>query len=463
MTIGAVRTPLALLLELMSTFAAVALFVGAFGQGDGPAPSFIAVTAVVVLSFTLARALQLVDIDEHATRWVGVAASIGALFVIARLEYATGEWLFETGWLTSFLREPGETMRPNAHVAAGVLALLPAWFRGVSRGVAPIEFDDVLTSASLGMFAVLIAALATPETRGSVSWGAYAFAYAALALVTLALFQAPEAKVSIVAFARRWTVALAAIGGSAVAVAVLAAALDPDAFGFLAPMGEPLRIVGNALGAYVLAPILYVLSLPFRFMWWLIGLLVPDNPDPQEPQLDESPLPTEDEEPRDRPAWQRVLIWAGFISASIPVVAIALYALWYAFRRFARVQEDERERREDLEPASTLMGDLGDMVGAFARRFRRGQRAQSAVQIRRLYFEMLDAAAARGLERPAAATPLQFAPALDAHFASGVPSSISRAFAASRYGEVAIDGGEVDALRNTWDRLKRGDAETLSS
>jgi hypothetical protein len=463
-TVRAARTPLAVLLELMAIFAAVALFVGAFGQGDGPAPSFIAVAVVLVGSFVLARALQLVDIEESTMRWAGVIVSLLALFILVRLEYAPDEWLLDTGWLASFFSDTADTIQPNGHVIAGMIALLPVWFRGVWRGVAPLEFDGVLTSASLGMFAVLIAALATPDTRETISWGAFAFAYAALGLVTLALFQAPEPQLPLAIFARRWTVALAAIGGAAVGVALVAAAIDPDAFGFLAPIGEPLRVAAELLGTFVLSPILYVLSLPFRFFWWLVGQLVPENDDLIPPAPEETPLEREEpDEDRERPVWQQILVWAMFIGGAIPLVAVALVVLWYAFRRFARKREDERERREDIEPASTLLGDLGDMIGALARRFRRGPRPQSAVQIRRLYFEMLDAAAARGLERPSAATPLQFAPALDAHFASAVPSSISRAFAASRYGEVPIDPAEVGQLRTSWDRIHRGDAETRSS
>jgi hypothetical protein len=72
------------------------------------------------------------------------------------------------------------------------------------------------------------------------------------------------------------------------------------------------------------------------------------------------------------------------------------------------------------------------------------------VAIRRLYFEMLDAAGRRGLERADAQTPLQFAPALDAQFASGVPSEISAAFVESRYGERAVDDERVRRLREQW-------------
>ena len=179
MTIGAARTPMALFIDLLASFAAVAVWVEMAGQDDGPAPSFVAVAAVVLGSWALARVLQMTDLDQDAMRLVGVGASFVALFVIGRLEYAPDEWLFDPGWIIALVKDPGDAIEPNAHVIAGMVALAPLWLRGVIRGQAPIEFDSVLTSASLGMVAVVVAALVTPETRETVSWGAYALVYAA--------------------------------------------------------------------------------------------------------------------------------------------------------------------------------------------------------------------------------------------------------------------------------------------
>jgi hypothetical protein len=457
-TVGAVRTPLAVLLELIATFAAVALFVAIFGQGDGPAPSFLAVAVVVTGSFTLARALQMIEFESTSMRLVGVAASIAMLFLVFRIEYAPGEWPFDPGWLSQFFREPREAIAPNGHVIAGMVALAPVWLRGVMRGVQQIEFDGVLASASVGLLVVILAALASPDTREAVSWGGLAFAYALLALMTLAVFQAPEAHLPFARFARRWTLVLSALGGIAFAMAVAAAAIDPGAFGFLAPAGEPLRVAGNLVGRFVVGPILWVGSLPFRFLFWVMDGLLPDDPREIERRIEEAPPLQEEDEPGERPLWQRFLVWGIFIVATFPVAALALALLWFAFRRFAqRRLGDDREHREDIEPASTLREDLADMFGALMARFRRAARPQSAVQIRRLYFEMLEVAASRGLERPAATTPLQFAPVLDAHFRSATPSAISRAFAASRYGELPFDPSHVRELRAMWDRIQRED------
>ena len=452
MTVGAARTPLAVLLELLWCFAAVAVFVALFGQGDGSAPSFVAVAAVVIGSFALSRALQISDLDETALRNAGAAASALALFLIAHIEYAPGAWPWELGWLARLFTDTSDVIQPGAHIIAGIIALSPLWLRGIIRGQSQIEFDGVLGSASLGLLAVIVAALATPDTREPVSWGAFALAYAAIALVALAVYRVPEPETSLGQFARRWTIALAAIAAMSVALALVAAAIDPGAFGFLAPIGAPLAYAGRILGTYVLGPIFWLLVLPFRFIGWLLGGLLPDNSSPM-PRIIDQP-PPEPERNRDRPLWYQILVWIFGGGAVAMALAIAAAVLWFAFRRFARSREhDPRERREDIEPASSLRDDLGDLLGALAGRFRRAPRPQSAVQIRRLYFEMLDAAAARGLERPASATPLQFAPLLDTHFTSGVPSSISRAFTASRYGDLPIDAAIVRDLQLRWNAV----------
>ena len=132
--------------------------------------------------------------------------------------------------------------------------------------------------------------------------------------------------------------------------------------------------------------------------------------------------------------------------------------LWLLFRRFTRRTERTGERRERVEAESSLAGDLGSAFDALARRFRRGPKpARSPVDVRRLYHEMLERSAAIGLARPPAATPLQFAPRLDAHYASDVPSAISRAFVASRYGAHEFDRRVVDDLRMRWNQVEAQD------
>lgn len=451
MTVGAVRTPLALLVEALWSFAAAALFVQFFGQGDGPAPSIVTVAAVVIASFAVARVMQPASDEtagEEAAR--GVIVSVAALLAIGVLTYDPSPWNFS--WLSSLLSTPGDAIEPNGNVIAGMIALAALWYRGVRRGSLPeLDFDGVLLSASIGLVAVTVAALTEPDVQGDVSWGVLAFAFGIVALVALAAFNAsPSTRLA--SIAAGWPVAIAALAGVALLLALVAGTVDNGVFDVLSPLGGPLDAFGRALRDYIFTPIFYIIALPFRGLMWVLDALGSGN-EQQQPQMQPQDKPKPPEE-GDEPLWWRVLATVGITIGAIVVALAVVWLLYRAFRRYMRRgKHDPREVREDIEPGSSLTADLGAMLGALGRRFRRGGDAGSAVAIRRLYFEMLDAAERRGLERGDAQTPLQFAPALDARFGSDVPSEISAVFVESRYGERAVDDERVRRLRERWRSL----------
>jgi hypothetical protein len=156
--------------------------------------------------------------------------------------------------------------------------------------------------------------------------------------------------------------------------------------------------------------------------------------------------------------WETIIRWIFTGSAITVVVTLTVIALWFAFRKFARrPARDPRDRRESVEASSTLGDDLAALFDSFRGRFRRRRSTGGGhIEIRRLYTEMIDRAADGGLERDASVTPMQFAPPLDAHFASHAPTSITEAFAESRYGEHVVDDERVRELRQEW---KRGQQE----
>jgi hypothetical protein len=449
-TAGSLRTPLSLAVEVLWSFAAVVLFVTVFGQDDGPAPSIITVAVTVLASFALARVLQPVNeaSDEHRTQ--GVAISIIALVTITHLTYASPPW--DLSWLSTLITNPAEAIEPNGHVVAAFAALFAVWLRGVQRGSLPeIEFEGALQSVSVGFVFVVIAALATPDVQGDISWSALAFAYAIIAILTLAIFNTSPG-VQLASLARGWPLAIGSLAGLALLLALVAGTIDRDAFDAFEPLVAPTEATGRVLRDYVLAPIFWVIALPFHLFAWLIGLFVPDD-QPLRP-IPEQPAEEERQLDEDEPLWFRILLAIGAVLGVGIAITIALLLLWYAFRRYMRFRaRDARELREDVEPESTLSLDLVAMLGSLGRRFRR-ERTPDAIPIRRLYFDLLDAAEDRGLERPPYATPLQFAPTLDARFGSSVPSQISAAFVESRYAGRDLPPDRVHTLQERW-RLAR--------
>jgi hypothetical protein len=92
------------------------------------------------------------------------------------------------------------------------------------------------------------------------------------------------------------------------------------------------------------------------------------------------------------------------------------------------------------------------MLGRF--RPRGGGVARVTEPVRRLYFEMLSAGEARGVQRPPADTPLDLSPRLQTTFASGTPGEITGLFHDVRYGERLPPEAEVRRLREEWERLR---------
>jgi hypothetical protein len=88
-------------------------------------------------------------------------------------------------------------------------------------------------------------------------------------------------------------------------------------------------------------------------------------------------------------------------------------------------------------------------------RFAGGVRGRDAIG--KLYVTMLESAAEQGLARPVAATPHEFAPQLDAHFHSQLPSSISSTYASVRYGGRDAAEDEVARLDSQWREMQRPD------
>jgi hypothetical protein len=443
MTVRAVRLPCAVVLELLASYAVAALFVRLISAGDGPAPSLITVGFAVVASFALARLMQRVDVDESQLRLLGAAASIVVLYFVLHTEYAAGGAPWAFGWVRRLFTEPRDLLDAHRYVPAGCVAVCVLWVRGILRGREPVEFGDVLPSAMFGLFAVALAALAAPPVRGPDAFGAIALLYAVLALCTLALYQTADADEPVARFAARWVPAFGALTGIAIALTIAAAALDPHSLGVLAPVGRPLLFVLEIVGRWVLGPIVGGVA-------WLFGLIPLHAPSPHA-QPTQTPLqPVAPDDNSSTPLWFKIV---GFVLGGVLGVLIVLAfiaGIWLLMRRARKRGGSVVEQRRSVERDSMLGEDLAALLSGVARRFRRTHSAQSSVEVRRLYHEMLARAERDGLARPPGATPHQFAPSLDARYASDAPSAISAAFAASRYGAVAVPERAVRDLRARW-------------
>jgi hypothetical protein len=126
------------------------------------------------------------------------------------------------------------------------------------------------------------------------------------------------------------------------------------------------------------------------------------------------------------------------------------------FTRFRRETQAD-EARESTYQDGRFASDLSDMLNSFLGRFR-GHPRQADGQLepaRRLYFEMLDTAAARGVERRPMETPLELVPRINRTIGGDVPAEITRVFDDVRYGSLAPSEEELRRLRDEWEQLPK--------
>jgi hypothetical protein len=256
-------------------------------------------------------------------------------------------------------------------------------------------------------------------------------------------------------FANQW---LVFAGGGVLALclfALLFVVIDFDT------ARDGLALIGRGIG-FVVAGLLYIIVWPIlQLMTWaleamrfLIDLWGGDKNEPiEDPQGEIGPDPNQESGDSALPGWvetvTRFIVGGGLVTA----VLIGTALLFTRYRR----QLAATEARESTYQDGRLASDLGDMLSNFLGRFR-GQQRQADGQVepvRRLYFEMLDVAAARGVERRPMETPLELVPRINRTISGPTPSEITRMFDDTRYGDVSPAEDEVQRLREDWERLPK--------
>ncbi len=438
-----------LLARSIWVYAGVAVVVAQLGEGQ--AVSVLAVAAVVVLSHTVGRLLPRFDIGEQALRSWGALISLAIFFVVLRLEIAGNPYLWELGWLGGLFTDLGATLEGHSGTVAELLLLAMAWVFGVAQGSRQRTFEGLASEVSLGLAVVIFAALFA-DLAGApavVRW--LPIPYLGAALVALAAVHFSTVRIdSGRPFAGIWW--LGVVGSLVVlgAIALPTALIDLGALGFI---GEGLRLIAKGIG---FALVLTVLPVLVGLVWIAENLLnFSLDAEPFTPEATSTDdLIEQLEEDGETATWAKVFGYILRIGLVALVVALVMALLWFAFKRITRSDEDDVDLREevDADMGGGIGSLLGDALGRLRDRF--AGRAQGRDGIGRLYFSMLRGAEAQGVARPPAATPLEFAPSLATHYASELPTTISNAYAAARYGGHQPRPGEVEDLDSRWTELK---------
>ncbi len=441
----------ALLTRVVWVYAGVAVVVAQLGEGQST--SVWAVIAVVVLAHALARLLPRLEIDEQALRLWGALISLALFFFVLHLEIAGNPYFWELGWLGDLLSDSGAALEGHSGTVAEVALLAAAWIFGVAQGSRPRTFEGSAGEVSAGLMVVLFAALFADwaNAPGIVSW--LPIPYLAAGLVTLAAVHFSAVGIDQGRpFAGTWW--LGVVGSLVVigAIALPTALIDLEVLGFI---GEGIGLIGKGIGLALLVVLLPPL---IGFVWVAEQLMsFAFDAEPFTPELASTDELTEElEKDRgDTPTWTKVVGYILRFGLVALVITLVMALLWFAFQRIRRDDEDDVDLREEVDAGtgrglgSLLEDALGRLRGRFA-----GGGIQGRDAIGRLYFAMLRGAEAQGLLRPAAATPLEFAPRLVRHYESELPTAISHAYAAARYSGRQPRQGEVEALSSRWAELR---------
>jgi hypothetical protein len=422
--------------------------------GDGPAASFGAAAAVVVLSYGLSRVLAQLDLDEAAFRSWGAGLSVMLLYLILRVEIAGEPYLWELGWLGDLLRDPGAALEGHAGDATEVAVLAAVWLRGVLRATQDLTYEGLLAEVSVGLAVVFLAAGFAPAAEAPAALRWLPAPYMVCALIALSLMHlGPVDEERRRPFVSAWALW---VGGSLAAIAGLAALITLFDLSWFETVGRALGVAGRAVGfavAYALSP--FIIGVAWVMQHLVDWLVSGDEFTPEPTDTDEIRRQVEEEE-REAADWSKALGYVLRSGIVALVIASAVVLLLLAFRRLRR-REEAAEARELVEAeAGSTIADLRSLfAGALGRL--PGRRAPFGRDaIGRLYGAVLRRAEAQGLARPPAATPLEFAVPLEGHFASPVPADISRSYAEARYGGRAPPPEELARLREAWRRIEGG-------
>jgi len=441
-----------LLMESLWAYALVGFFVALTVRGDRP--TAFGVAFVVFLSFAVSRLLQGSTMSLLPLRIWGGAISLLLFYAIVRVDFF-GDWrLWDFTWADALFNHTEATLNDKANAVVAIPVLWLLWLRGIIKGQQSLIFEEIVNSFALGIIVIAIAALFSPAVDAPASVGNVAIPYIAVGLLTIGFAHASRSEKE---FGRSFDMTwLAALAGAVVVLTLTALLFTLIDFGAIAAAigwaGEGIGWLIARTAYYILWPLVVAMDYFFQGLAWLRDHLW-GGQRPQEllQQASPTPAPEEDQQQETVPQWLQFitrLVIGGFFAA------VVLIALALVFVRYARRRSPD-EVKESTYQEGRLASDLGEMLGSLLGRLRPSFRSISSEPMRRLYFDMLSAAAERGVERRPSETPLDVAPRVGRTFQAEVTNRITDAFDEARYGGVSPPAPEVRRLREEWDQARR--------
>ena len=422
-------------------------------------PPFLAVMATAFGGFLVMRLLMRYRVDGTLGAIALIAGSVLALNVLLHLGVAGDLRIWDPAGLVGFVDDPNQAFagqvdlarflaRPDlgrTHgMALGVVSmgLVAMWTRFVMAARAPVTFDRVLRSFSIG-FVVVLASVLAARFEGQVALTIFAVPHFVLGVLTLAVANNARSVVPIEG-ERRTGPWIAAVGGTVAILAAVALMLGLLAF---VNAGVALNVIGTIAGNILIIVIVIVTTPLFwvieKLARWLLSADLAERLERlRQLQLDAlAPLPEQTTtEPGGLPVW--LTNGLKFLA-----VVIIVWMVWQVARAIMR------RRRSGPPPVDELRGraSSGTGLGGLLRDlFPRRARTQASDWLRgrpiyRLYGRAVAEGERRGFHYLPGETPLEFSQRA-ARLMTAPYEPIGDAFDRARYGRHFPSTEEVSTL-----------------
>ncbi|MCA9872708.1 MAG: DUF4129 domain-containing protein [Anaerolineales bacterium] len=421
---------------------------------------------LLLLPFNLVRLMSALDIDTEQQRRVLIVALLVTVLVAWRTLFYRPESLLDLRWLRNFVANLAEINNLLWLRDLSLFLLIAfVWWRGLR--LAGKTFTIAGAGLRLRVGGLILAPLVIWFGNGRVTWSLAPFIllFFLAGLTAVALIRAEEVEQAktgrSASLDPRWVTAVFLAALLIVLAASLLALLvagDPAlaAVSWLAPLWAALY----AGGTVVINTLFYLILPLFKFIGWLVELLIAWLT-PLMARLS-TPTPTPTLGPLDFPLEvTRTAPTAVFGSTGpklitlLLMIAVVLLVTLALGRLYRRAELAERESAQTSTPLERPAGDDG-LGRRLLQRLGLLRNWRTAASIRRIYQQMCQAAGASGYPRAPAETPFEYLATLALAWPELTSESqlITQAYVKVRYGELPETRAELEQIQAAWKRLE---------
>jgi hypothetical protein len=453
-----------------------------------PPLSFVSLLLIFIISLLVTRLLLS---RKWPLKWVSlgiVICGLIILFVTVRIEYGNGINWTDGSWFIYAGRLILNTFsQPNTFILA-IAAGIVFWWRGISRGRSPLDFEIVYRSFLWGIAGLVILIIVLGFSAGNASWkslvtstGLYVAGFFFCGLVALALtniknIQKEIAEKEGVSYSakRRWLIIIIAVVVCVVLIGIgVAGIFSPDfLFQISRIMNTAAELLLKGLG-YLIFPLVYLAN----GLTYLIKLLIAwvnhgQEVEPfQMPGFPEIPQRTQDTIQSFPPAVILALKWGLFAIVLATVVFLLVKAI-YRYRPSAESKDEVEETNESLWSWRGFWSDFRLFFNFLFARFRKKKleltaedlafarlderESDTSLDIREIYRRLLWKTAKIQKPRRKYETPYEYAQRLGQAMpeADSQLSELTGLYIDVRYGNLPPEEKQVDQANDLWHILR---------